>query len=124
MPFCASAIDAAPSGVLIVDADGRIVLVNQQLERRFRLQSGRTRRTDRATACCPRAQQSAHAVHRHAFMLDATERPMGSGRVLFGRRRDGSEFQVEIGLNPIETDRGVFVVASVVDTTERRDLSR
>jgi formate hydrogenlyase transcriptional activator len=115
------AIDSAQGGVLIVDPDGTIVLVNQQLERQF----GYSREelvgqvVDRLL---PKALQAAHVVHRHAFMLAPTERPMGAGRALFGRRRDGSEFPIEIGLNPIETDRGVFVVASVVDVTAGLEL--
>ena len=107
------AIDSAANGVLIVDAGGTIMLVNRQLERQF----GYSREElvgQRIDFLLPETHRTAHAVHRHAFMLAPTSRPMGGGHDLYGRRRDGSKFPVEVDLNPIETERGVVVVASKV----------
>ncbi|HET7776458.1 MAG TPA: histidine kinase dimerization/phosphoacceptor domain -containing protein, partial [Azospira sp.] len=61
-----------------------------------------------------------HPTYRQGFYASPQPRPMGSGRDLYARRRDGSEFPVEIGLNPIETEAGVMVLASIVDITERQ----
>jgi PAS domain S-box-containing protein len=117
------AIESAPSGVLVVNADGTIVLVNRQLEQQFGY--SREELLGRPVDfLLPESQRTAHSVHRHAFILSPSERPMGVGRDLFGRRRDGSEFPVEVGLNPIETEQGTGVVASVVDITARREFEQ
>jgi PAS domain S-box-containing protein len=117
------AIESAPSGVLVVNADGTIVLVNRQLEQQFGY--SREELLGRSVDfLLPESQRTAHSVHRHAFILSPSERPMGVGRDLFGRRRDGSEFPVEVGLNPIETEQGMGVVASVVDITARREFEQ
>jgi two-component sensor histidine kinase len=68
----------------------------------------------------PNRYAERHPAYRQGYFSDPHPRPMGSGRDLFARRRDGSEFPVEIGLNPIETGAGPMVLASVVDITERR----
>src|SRR5205085_3704038 len=61
-----------------------------------------------------------HAAYRQGFSADPLARPMGAGRDLHGLRQDGSEFPVEIGLNPLETEQGMMVLGTIVDITERK----
>jgi len=68
----------------------------------------------------PHRLRERHPVYRADFFANPQTRSMGAGRDLFGVRKDGTEIPVEIGLNPIETDEGLFVLASVVDITERK----
>jgi len=113
-------IEAAPSGILMVGESGEIRLVNEQVERLFGY--------DRAELIgrsidllVPHKLRSAHAGHRTSFQKAPEGRDMGVGRDLFGLRKDGSEFPVEVRLNPIITDsEGKLVLASVVDITERK----
>jgi PAS domain S-box-containing protein len=115
------AAESLPSGVLVVDADGIIALVNQQLQEQFGYDRGELIGQS-VDILLPDASRAAHAAHRQSFWQDRESRSMGAGRDLFGQRRDGSRFPVEIGLNPIETDHGTFVLAAVVDITARREL--
>src|SRR5439155_26572506 len=62
----------------------------------------------------------AHPEQRASFFLQPSARPMGAGRDLYGRCKDGSEVPIEIGLNPIQTDEGIFVLANIIDITERK----
>ncbi|MBI1797480.1 MAG: PAS domain S-box protein [Candidatus Eisenbacteria bacterium] len=117
----ALAFDLAPSGMLAVDDCGRIVAANREAERLFGWPEGGLIGQS-ADVLVPDAARAAHAADRASFMRDPQRRAMGAGRDLRGRRRDGSEFPVEIGLNPVRTAEGVFVLASVVDITERRRL--
>ena len=68
----------------------------------------------------PERFRSHHVDDRHGYFGDARARPMGAGRELFGRRKDGSEVPVEIGLNPIHTSEGLLVLASIIDISERK----
>ncbi len=103
------AAESLPSGVLVVAADGTIVFVNAEVERL----SGFTR-------------QELIGQPVEILLPDARPEPgrMGARRELFGRRRDGSEFPVEIGLNPIETPHGTFVLATMVDIAARKQIDR
>jgi PAS domain S-box-containing protein len=112
------AIEASPGGVLVVTGDGTIVLVNRALER----QLGYTREAlvgQSIEVLVPEALRPIHAAHREGFAGTPEARAMGAGRDLFARRRDGSLIPVEIGLNPIRTKDSLFVLASIVDISER-----
>ncbi len=113
------ATEASPSGTLLVNDQGRIVLVNAHVEELFRY------RRDELIGkpveiLVPERFVAQHPAHRASFLAAPSARQMGAGRELFGRRKDGTEFPVEIGLNPIATPQGILVLASVVDTSARK----
>jgi PAS domain S-box-containing protein len=112
-------VEWAPNAMVMIDAEGRIVMVNAEMERVFGY-----RREDlvgRAVEqLVPQQFTGNHAAFRNGFFANPAPRPMGIGRDLFARRADGTEFPVEIGLNPIETDDGLMVLASIIDITERK----
>lgn len=113
------AVDASPSGLLMVDPAGKLVLVNREIERLF----GYTREDllgQPIERLVPERTEAGHPALRAEFFANPKARAMGVGRELYGRRRDGSEVPVEIGLNPVESDEGLFVLASVVDISARK----
>ncbi|HKR82660.1 MAG TPA: PAS domain S-box protein, partial [Terriglobales bacterium] len=113
------AVEASPSGILLVNETGQIVLVNSHIEELFGY--GREELMGRTVEILvPERFAHHHPEHRAKFFAAPTARPMGAGRELFGRRKDGSEFPVEIALNPIETSRGVLILAVVVDISARK----
>src|SRR5258707_287953 len=112
-------LEAAPSAMLMVDERGRMTLVNAQLEHLFGY--ARSELLDQPVEMLvPERYRGAHPGHRTSFFQTPSARAMGAGRNLFGRHKDGSEIPIEIGLNPIKTDEGAFVLASIIDITERR----
>ena len=116
-------VEAAPNAMVMVNSTGEIVLVNAQAERVF--EYSRTELLGQPIEMLvPERFRSGHVEMRASFFADPRPRPMGLGRDLFGREKDGSEFPVEIGLNPIETDEGLMVLAAVVDITERKAAER
>src|SRR5579875_248070 len=112
-------LESAPDAMVVVDGDGRIVLVNAQTERLFGY--GREELLGKAIeALVPRRFHGAHVGHRTGYSDDPHVRPMGVGLELFGRRKDDSEFPVEIMLSPIRTPNGQLVVSAIRDITERK----
>ncbi len=109
----------APNGVVAVNSDGLIALVNAQMEAMFGYPRGELVGQP-VEMLIPEHVRNAHSVLRNEFALAPQARPMGSGRELFGQRKDGSKFPIEIGLNPINTGTGNLVMATVVDITERK----
>ena len=112
------ATEASPSGTVLVDHDGRILLVNAHAERLF----GWTRDEligKEIEILAPARFAHPHAGDRAKFLAAPEARAMGAGRELFARRKDGTEFPVEIGLNPIQTPDGLIVLANVVDISAR-----
>jgi PAS domain S-box-containing protein len=113
------AIEASPNGVLVLGPGGTIVLVNRALEKQFGYSSNDLIGQP-VEMLLPESLRSVHAGQRLSYLRSPQTRPMGAGRELFGRRKDGSRIPLEIGLNAIQTTAGLFVLASVVDISERR----
>ena len=112
-------IEAAPSGMIMVDERGAIVLVNSQVEHLF----GYSREEllgQSIEILVPLSARAKHPEYRSQFFSAPTVRAMGMGRDLFGLRKDGTQIPVEIGLNPLVTNGEQFVLASVVDITQRK----
>jgi PAS domain S-box-containing protein len=112
-------VESAPHGVIMVDRHGVIVLVNRETERLFDYARGELIGHS-IDMLVPEQMRARHPELRDTFHADPQARPMGAGRDLFGRRKGGSDLPVEIGLTPIETDEGTFVLATVVDISARK----
>lgn len=113
------AVEASPSGFVMVDERGTIVLVNAEMERMF-LYSRDELLGASIDVLVPPRFRGQHARHRSNFVAAPEARAMGSGRDLFGLRKDGTEFPVEIGLNPIRTDERVLILGTILDITARK----
>jgi PAS domain S-box-containing protein len=115
-----AAVESSPNGLLMVDASGTIQLVNREVERLF----GYDRREllgRKIEVLVPERYRQHHPDFRSGFARSPQARAMGVGRDLYGVRKDGSEFPVEIGLTPVSTAEGLFIISSVVDITTRKE---
>lgn len=114
-----SIVEATPNAIVLVDRDRRIRLVNRKAEEMFGYPRVELIGTPVA-ALIPERYQAAHSGHVDTFFSKPETRAMGIGRDLFGRRKDGSEVPIEIGLSPIETTDGLWTLASIIDISERK----
>ena len=111
-------IEAVPNAMIMVDGRGRIVLVNAEAERAFGYSRAELL-SMRVEELVPNRFRHAHQGYRDAFFAAPDTRGMGVGRELFGLRKDGTEIPIELGLNPITIGDDRFVLAAVIDITER-----
>lgn len=112
-------VESAPYGMVVADAEGRIVLVNPQAVEMFGHSSEEFLQLRIEDLVPPRFRRG-HDGLREGFHRDPESRPMGAGRDLFGYRRDGVEFPVEIALTPLNMESGPLVLSSIIDITRRK----
>lgn len=113
--------EGSPDGILVVDAGGVIRRANPQAERLFGYPRSELEGSP-VELLVPDAVRGVHRGHRERYVSDPHSRPMGVGLELRARRKDGTEFPVEISLSPVDTDDGRATVATVRDTTQRKRL--
>jgi len=111
-------LDGAPDGIVVIDQFGIITLVNQQVTTLFGYPADELI-GQRVEVLVPERFRAVHPKHRASYFGDPKIRAMGAGLALTARRKDGSEFPVDIALAPFGTDSGPLVSASVRDVTER-----
>lgn len=114
-------IEAAPYGMVMVNSEGVIVLTNGYLERLFGYVPGELL-GQQIECLLPERYRGGHPKFRSGYHAEPELRLMGAGRDLMALHKDGSEFPVEIGLNPMETDHGTMVIAAITDITVRKKL--
>ncbi|MES2128594.1 MAG: PAS domain S-box protein [Pseudomonadota bacterium] len=112
-------LESTPDSIVMANPTGTIVLANAQAERLFGYSKGELI-GKLIEVLLPRRFQGGHVAHRSAYFDQPRTRTMGAGLELYGARRDGIEFPVEISLSPIQTEAGSFVISAIRDVTERK----
>ncbi len=117
------AVEASPSGILMTDLAGHIVMVNSEIEKLFGYP--RDELIGRPVEdLLPEGLRAAHLGSRSQYLAAPKTRRIGASGDLFGRRKDGTEFPVEVGLNPIQARESLLILSVIIDITERKRLDR
>lgn len=119
----AALFEHATEGILVANSEGFIVKVNPAAERLFRYEHNELLGL-KVEVLVPQRFEKKHSGHREGFHQSPHARTMGTGMDLQGKRKDGSEFPVEISLSPYSNDEGHFVIAFIVDITLRRESEK
>ena len=119
MPLLTTAFESSPNGMLIVDSKGRIHMVNREIERLFCYSRDELLGLP-VEILIPERYKTGHSILRAGYFKNPEPRMMGKCRELFGLRKDGIEVPVEIGITPVETEEGVFVISTIVDISYRK----
>lgn len=117
----AKVIEASPFGMLLVDEQGLIQLINPNLQKLFGY-SGDELLGQSVNILLPERYRDNHDKLRAGYIAEPSLRAMGLGRDLTGRHKNGTEIPIEIGLNPVETDKGTLTLAVITDISERKRL--
>ena len=112
-------LESTPDAIIIVNVTGRIILANSQAERVFR-HSRDAMIGQPVEMLLPPRHRAAHLGHRGGFFAQPRTRDMGTSQELYGLRKNGEEFPVEISLSPLETEEGMMVMSAVRDITARK----
>ena len=112
-------LEAAPDAMTAINRQGQIVFANAQIEQIFGYRQAEI--IDQPVEILlPERFRSQHLKHRVNYLVKPSVRPMGAGFELFGRRKDGSEFPVEISLSPLDTKEGLLIISAIRDITDRK----
>jgi PAS domain S-box-containing protein len=113
-------LETAPDAIVVIDTDGYILRVNAQTEKMFGYQRAEMEGR-KVEMLVPVRNQRGHVAQRRSYFDRPYTRPMGQvGKPLFGLRKDGREFPVEISLSPLQTDHGLLVTSTIRDVSERK----
>lgn len=114
-----SLLESVPDAVIMANAHGRVVLANSQADALFGYTRGELCGMA-LEALMPQRFRAAHLAQRDGYFQQPSVRPMGAGRELYGLRKDGHEFPVEISLSPVATEHGTLIMSAIRDISERK----
>jgi len=116
-------LESTPDAIIMANESGRIVLANSQAEALFGYERGELL-GQLVELLLPSRYHGSHVTHRSGYFAQPRTRSMGAGLELYGRRKDGTEFPVEISLSPLRTDEGMLVMSAIRDTTDRKRIEQ
>ncbi len=112
-------LDAVPDAMIITDSDGKIIHCNSRAEKMYQYQRGELCGQN-IEILIPERYSGRHVTDRTKFMSNPYARPMGTGLELYGRRKDGTEFPLDVALNPLKTPNGLHIAVIIHDITEKK----